>query len=717
MSSTELFYKEYPCSYNSLLDCENIIKTLQEVKDAKFCFECGFPALLPEEAEIKGYRGSYQVTKFLGVRGFGRLYSGIQLKDKQPVIIKEYLLPSRTFNQDETLQRKETFRRIGGIDLADGRVQNFRLIQTWEAISPEKGERCYLITKDVQPSQTLKQYLKRNGGMSPSQVREFLSEVLQTLEFMHTQKLRFPSNQIQRGLEHGNINLDSVLIKVENKERFVVYLCDVAIWENLFIPPSIPQPAAKTHMRDLESLGLVAFQLWVGQTQLDPKDHQVWPDNDNYLKQFLYRLLSLDTPYGSTEIARQELLRLRQPDESNNFQPYADSQEQKKRFPKKYWLLLAVLTFLLLGGAILYYFWQFSKLDEDQYLEWRGLIQNFSKVDNVSSGKFIYTGEQNGTWSHILEQAPDNTKKLNEILINPKPDAKATFIYKPDKSSDIARVSQPIKEVQVKVGEEMQKVPKDFAITTLFDDITPDMNQQQVAYDGLLVFVAFSRNDSSLHKALDGKISLKQLRDIYTGTVTDWREINENVPNLKIEPYVPIEPEAIQQFKKLVLKNNPQDIALFDKIAKTRTQNTGVTQTQISTANNNGQTTGIISFGIFSKTLTQCSGYPLAIVNNNQKIQPLLDRTTKQPLEPSDNFCDRPDFDTRRFQPNGTANYPLGYPLYVVYPKDNTRQSGGSTFANMLITRQGQCLLTKSGLVPLQPVPNDIRNYACKSVP
>ncbi|MDF5728321.1 MAG: serine/threonine protein kinase, partial [Rhizonema sp. PD38] len=187
MSSPELFYKEYSCSYNAHLDCEKIIETLQEVKSAKFCFECGFPTILLESAEIKGYKGSYRVTKFLGVRGFGRLYSAIQLKDKQPVIIKEYLLPNRTFNQDETFKRKESFKRVGEIDLADGRVQNFRLIQTWEAISPEKGESCYLITKDIQPSQTLRQYLRQNGAMTPEQVRELLSEVLQTLEFLHSQ--------------------------------------------------------------------------------------------------------------------------------------------------------------------------------------------------------------------------------------------------------------------------------------------------------------------------------------------------------------------------------------------------------------------------------------------------------------------------------------------------------------------------------------------------
>jgi ABC-type phosphate transport system substrate-binding protein len=709
MSSTKLFYKEYSCSHNAHLNCESIIETLQEVKDAKFCFECGFPAILPEEAEIKGYRGSYRVTKFLGVRGFGRLYSGIQLKDKQPVIIKEYLLPSRSFNQDETVKRKETFRRVGGIDLADGRVQNFRLIQTWEAIAPEKGERCYLITKNTQPSQTLTQYLKQNGAMTPSQVREFLSEVLQTLEFMHTQKLRFPSNQIQRGLEHGNINLDSVLIKVENQERFVAYLCDVAIWENLFIPPSVSQPVTKTktHTQDLESLGLVAFQLWVGQTQLDPKDHQAWPNDDNYLKQFLYRLLSYNSPYGSTEIARQELLKLQQPDESRNLQLSSDSQEQKKRFPK-YWLLLVVLAFLLLGGAIGYYLWQRSKQNEGQLLEWQRRVQNFSKVDNVEPGKFTYAGEKDSTWSFILTRPSDDTTILKDVFNKPKPEV--IFNYKDITSNDTTTVSQPIKSVLD--GE------TDFAITSL-EELIPDndLSKKRVAYDGLLVFVTFNVNDLSLQKALDGKISLQQLREIYTGKIKDWNQINSSLPNIPIEPYAPTELEAIQQFKKLVLNNDQQDIALFESIPK---ENTSVTQNRMSQADK-GKITGIISFGILSKTWDQCSGYPLAIVGSNKKpIQPLFRSVGRRPINSSDNLCDKANyFDPETFRVDKAANYPLyplSYPLYVVYPEDYTRQSSaGSTFAEMLKTRQGQCLLNKVGLVPLQPIPNDI--YACKSVP
>ncbi len=227
--------------------------------------ECGFPATLPQDAEIKGNSGTYQVNNYLGVRGNGRLYAGIQVKDQQPVVIKEYLLPSRCFNEKETLERKETFKRVGGVSLADSRTPNFRLVNTWEAIADEKGERCYLITKGTEASQTLRQYITQHGAMTALQVREVLNQALQTLEFLHSQKLRFPSNQIQQGLPHGNLSLDSILIQVENNQQYI-YFDDLAIWENVFIPPAISQPAPCKREQDLEALGLVAFYLWVGRT-------------------------------------------------------------------------------------------------------------------------------------------------------------------------------------------------------------------------------------------------------------------------------------------------------------------------------------------------------------------------------------------------------------------------------------------------------------------
>ncbi|MBD2343798.1 substrate-binding domain-containing protein [Anabaena subtropica] len=718
MAVIESFYREYPCSYNAPLNCDRPLQTAQQIQGAKFCLECGFPATLPQEAEIKGSRGSYQITQFLSVRGRGRLYSAIQLKDKQPVIIKEYLLPNRCFNQEETTQRQETFKRIGGVNLADGRIQNFRLVQTWEAIADEKGERCYLITKDTKASQTLKQYLTENGAMTPSQMREFLNQALQTLVFLHTQKLRFPSNQIQQGLTHGNINLDSILIKIEKNQQFYIYFCDLAIWENLFIPSAITFPDTKKPEQDLEALGLVGFYLWVGRTTnyssgqlLDPKESQICPNNDNYLKQFLYRLMGLDQPFENAESARQALLKLPQANDINNLQQSSAHQETENSFRSRIiWLI--ILALLLLAGGIWYYFWQRQPSDENKYLAWNSLIDTFSDVSNVPPGKFTYTGEINGTWSSILKERPSSERRLQDLLTKPKPEVEATFNYQEVQSKNLPDRSQPI--------EEVRNGQKYFAITSLADQITDDLDRKQVSYDGLLVFVAFNKKNFNLPQALDGNITLEQLRQIYTGKITNWRQINTNLPNLVIQPYVPNEPEAIHQFQRIVIGKNAQDIALFAEIIKKiPPESTETTQNRIRTAR--GQATGIIGFGVLSKTWNQCSGYPLAIVDsNNQTSQPLFRLRENRPIKPSDDLCDKANyFDVETFQIGKTSTYPLGYPLYVVYPKDDSRRAAGSTFADLLKTRQGQCLLNKVGIVPLQPMPDYIirNSYACKSLP
>ncbi|BAY06915.1 substrate-binding domain-containing protein [Calothrix sp. NIES-2098] len=708
MPSSEYFYQEYPCSYNAPLNCDRPFQTAQEIKGARFCLECGFPATLPQEAEIKGNLGIYQVHNYLGARGNGRLYAGIHLKDRQPVIIKEYLLPSRCFNEKETQDRKETFKRVGGVSLADSRTPNFRLVNTWEAIADEKGERCYLITQGTETAQTLRQYLTQYGSMKAPQVREVLNQALQTLEFLHSQKLRFPSNQVQQGLAHGNLSLDSILIQVENNQQYI-YFDDLAIWENVFIPPSISQPAPCKREYDLEALGLVAFYLWVGRTTdyshqpLDPRENEHWPTSDPDLKKFISRLLRLENPFATAESARESLLQLPQEYQASSLRQLPESEEKEKSIRTKL-IGLGILAFLILGGGIWYYLWQrHQPEDNSKYIPWFGLVRNFSEVNNVPSGKFTYTGERDGTWSFILKQQVDNNS-LEDYLINPKPEVKAEFNYEPVTSIDLDNLNQPL--------EELASGKKDFAITSLVDKITDKLEQKPAINDGLLVYVAFNKKDSNLANALRGQITLEQLRQIYTGKITNWQQINSQLPNLEVKPFAPTEPEAIQKFQEIVLKNDPQDKALFaanvEKLDTTKTQN------QIRREILEGRNTGIIGFGIIAKTWAQCTGYPLAIVDGNKPpSQPLFQRRERRPINTADDLCQH---DNYFFDVNAFQSYPLRYPIFVVYPKDKSRQAG-STFAEILTTRQGQCLLSKVGLIPLQPIPDEIRTYACKSVP
>jgi ABC-type phosphate transport system substrate-binding protein/serine/threonine protein kinase len=716
MPSSNSFYPEYPCSYNHPLNCDRPLQTSQELKGAKFCMECGFPATLSEKAEIKGNLGNYQINNYVGVRGYGRLYSGTQTKDKQPVEIKEYILPNRCFNQEETRYRQETFQRIGGIKLADSRIQNFRLVDTLEAIANEKSDRCYLISRKIEASQTLQEYLTHRGKMTAPQVRELLNQTLQTLEFLHSQKIRFPSGRIDTGIAHGNISLDSILIQISssannqhNNQQFYTYLCDLAIWERLFIPPKITQPAPPDKEQDLASLGLVAFYLLAGRTTdytsnqpLNPRDNQQWSTTDQHLKQFIERLLGINTPFPSAEAARQALMQLPKEDHINDPSRFGEDEQQKPWF-KKWTTWLIILFLLLLGGGIFAYFWSTitTKNECSKYLQWTKLKNNFQDVNNVPTGIFNYTGEKTSTWSSILKQKLNNID-LEAILNNPTLKSPATFPYTPVNSLNLASLVQ----TEAAVTTEKQY----FAITSLTNNLLGDLDQKPIAYDGLLVYVEFRKKNNNTAQLLNGQITLEQLRQIYTGKITNWQQINNQLPSLRIKPFAPTEPEALIKFQEIVLKNDPQDIALF-RANNTQTDTTK-TLNQIRQEILQEQNTGVIGFGIISKIKGQCSVYPLAIIDgNNQPIQPLFRKLKRRPLKTSDDLCDHDDyfFNVETFQ-----KYPLGYRTFVVYPKDNSLPPAGLTFAEMLTTRQGQDLLKQVGLVPLQPIPDDITKNACK---
>lgn len=230
-------YEDYPCLISNPLQCDRPQQTVGEVEKAKFCMDCGFPTTLALRRDLKGRVGTYRVQQWLGTRGWGRLYLGQRAVDSQPVLIKEYLLPRRSFTADEAHRRQETFLRVAGIRPIDERNQDFRLMPVLDTFAdrPSQEEkqliyRCYLISADLrnsdgQRSLTLREYLKQRGIMTLVQVRECLQQTLQTLYFLHHQQLRFPSGQICQGIAHGNLTLDSLILR-EVENRFYIYFCD-----------------------------------------------------------------------------------------------------------------------------------------------------------------------------------------------------------------------------------------------------------------------------------------------------------------------------------------------------------------------------------------------------------------------------------------------------------------------------------------------------------
>lgn len=702
-------YEKYRCSFNSPLNCQEAQQTVTENPQAKACRKCAFPALLPNLGEVQGKRGRYRIQRFLNSRGLGRLYAGIQLVEEQPVIIREYLLPKRYFNEKEAIQTQLNFESLAGVSLADGRLQNGRIADVIEAIADRNDrERCYLITKgNIDGYSTLRTYIARKGAMSPRQVRHLLNQVLQSLEYLHGHKFRLPNGQIQVSIAHGNLSLDSLLISPQEQlffhdPQFLVYLCDLNLWEHLFDPPPkatlIPTPA-----EDLKALGYVSFYLLAGSTDraghpLEPKHNRDWGKVDIAFKLFLFRLLELDVPFASAAEARRALLNLPFEEEVSDAGLDAAIAPVLENKQQRYWWrwLLLLLALGLLGGLLA---WWFSRR---QVAVANSSIPTccISDVPAVPTGKFAYSAEEKGIWNYILRQ-PNLIQKdrtLEAELVERRPQLQLT--YRPQPTGEDAIAQARLENV-------------DFAISSLTTGLSNDLKAKTFAYDGLTFYVAFSyeQRDRSLPKYLNGRISFKQLQQLYTGQITNWQQLGG--PDLPVRLYVPPSAEAVRIFEQRVLREK-EAIAQFRNLVQSQTnslvfpkdvpavvQLPAIPAMRTVLRDFENDRIGAIGFGTVSQVFGQCSVYPLAVGDrSNEFVQPLI-QDNGQPINPATDLCNKKGGYRPNYQVFQSDRYPLAYPLAVIFRRDNRRAAIGDRFAEILKTRESQQLLTKTGIVPL----------------
>ncbi|HLO85889.1 MAG TPA: substrate-binding domain-containing protein [Nostocaceae cyanobacterium] len=704
-------YRKYRCPSENIIGCEWAQATLEENAQAKYCSKCEFPVILPPKAEFRGYRGRYRIEEWLGHRGMGRIYLGSRVTDQQPIVVKEYLLPQAAFNPEETRDRKQAFERLAGLNLADGRIQDIRLNAPWDAIADPVEERCYLVTtgnQDAYP--TLSTYLEQKGAMTEREIRRFLDQVLQTLQFIHTQKFSLPSGQVLQGIPHGNLNLNSLLI-LEDNRGFFIHVSDLALWERVFDLPTT-KPTIPTPAQDLVDLGNLAFILLsnkiasANNLPLNPRQNEGWQPVSRELREFIERLLEIGTPFASAEEARQALLKLPPlPPTIDLVEITGEAEQDKAKLRRPPLLLLGIFGLLLLIALVWYILQQWQKqsnLSED------ATVCCLEDVAAVPPGNYFYASEKNGTWNYIQTQTNLILKNqtLEEKLRESQP--KLNLFYQPADSFGTAITRMKAGEIQ-------------FAITNLVNRPTAELQYQEVAYDGIVVFIAFSysKRDKSLPKALNGQITFEQIRDLYTGKITNWRQIDPNLPKLPVRLYMPPDQETAEIFEQRVLKdanaiatfkslqNNEQPNNLF---TQNSSQNSAIKINRLDTTKMLQQVLrdfevddiGSIGFSTVSKVFGQCSAYPLAVIDGEKPaVQPLI-QDNGNPVSPSTDLCD----DKGSYRPNievfKTGSYPLSYPIVVIYQGDNSRPPIGLKFADMLRTEEVQRLLEKAGLVPIQ---------------
>lgn len=756
-------YPKYDCLQKNPLICSHSQQYLDKFPAGKYCPKCAFPFPLKIQEKITGRKGLYQIENRLNYRNQGRLYQAIK-NDNYKVIIKEYLFPKKYFpNPADIKPRQETFIRLGNLQLTDGILRDFRLILPQEAISDLEQERCYLITDELGNLPNLKEYLKTNNLMTQKQIVRFLDQVLQSLEFLHQQKFLLANGVIKNGLIHGNISPESLLIKSENNNNFFIYLCDFYLWENLFDSASFSASTLEPK-DDLISLGYVCLYALIGKKISEPsqipslKNDPKWQKIDLNLRAFIGKLINSE--FTTAKEARKGLKNLSL-DKAKNIDNNKGVKPPLKPIKRNFWGLFALFSFLGLGGIIWYLFY----INSVKTIKYEPMVKYISNIINIAEGRYkiaipnskfndlVDTSiiEENyniGTPSYvflgegIVEQ---NTKFIDYIQtqINQN-NIPITFepIYIGNKEDAENKINTF--EADFAIISDLKKQPE-CENENLGNN---QFNTCSIAYDGIVVFVPFSTYKKSLHKALEGQITLAELRDIYLGKITKWNQLRENAPDIDIKILIPDEPMAIAIFEQEVLKNNSRDIKKFrerlseNKIEQKDTlikdENKCNTISLMKQAFNNSvgfvdennksksdsiqcqssEKYGAISFGILSKTFQnfpQCEIYPLALKTdeNSAPIQ-LIKTKDNSNLDNALANCDKEklfiDEDVFRRE----EKYPLSFTLAILYPvfdennNDlfNNHYHMGEKFAKMMKTEEAQCWLKESQLIPLQPLKN-----------
>lgn len=335
-------------------------------------------------------------------------------------------------------------------------------------------------------------------------------------------------------------------------------------------------------------------------------------------------------------------------------------------------LVLALLITLgIVGGG----FWWFTKRsgvdfggianNQTQPIE-QSKIESFASVQNVPPGLFSYGGST--TWAPIRRDVDLAIQtvwpQLRLRYTDPTsgaPGSGSGIKMLLNNQLAFSQSSRPIKDEEYK-----QAQARGFTLKEI-----------PVAIDGIAVAVNPNLNIPGL--------TVAQLKDIYTGKLTNWSSVGG--PNLPITPYSRRLEEGgtIEFFAENVLED--QKFGTNVQFIPT------TTQALREVANNPGG----IYYASAPEVVPQCTVKPLPLGRKSDELIPPY----QEPIVPLSQ-CPQ-----ERNQLNGAAfqsgQYPITRRLFVIVKQNGqSDQQAGVAYANLLLTAQGQELITKAGFVSIR---------------
>ncbi|WYL96656.2 MAG: phosphate ABC transporter substrate-binding protein [Gloeotrichia echinulata IR180] len=294
------------------------------------------------------------------------------------------------------------------------------------------------------------------------------------------------------------------------------------------------------------------------------------------------------------------------------------------------------------------------------------IIDIFVNVPNVPDGELKYGGST--TWAPMYPKLESGIEKV-------KPNFKLEYIQ-PNNEPPGSNTG-----IQMLLNGELDFSLSSRELTT--NEKNQGLKEIAVAIDGIAIAV-----NPKLNLTKEG-LTLKQLKDIYTGNIKNWNEVGG--PNLPIQPYSrrPSDSGTVEYFKEKVLnKESPEKNVDFVNVMFVSNTTKGVQKVN--------KNPGGIYFASAPEVLEQCGIKPLPIFNNDQLVPPY-----ESPLRKGE-YCQRsrnkPDLDAFR-----KGSYPLTRKLYVIVKQnDPNKLQAGEAYANLLLTGEGQKIIEDAGFVRIK---------------
>ena len=291
--------------------------------------------------------------------------------------------------------------------------------------------------------------------------------------------------------------------------------------------------------------------------------------------------------------------------------------------------------------------------------------QTFASVQQVPTGLFSYGGSS--TWAPIRKEADSQIKttlpKFQLRYTNPTTGAPGSGTGIKMLLNNQLAFSQSSRAVKDKEYQQAQQ--RGFKLQEI-----------PVAIDGIAIAVNPNLNIPGL--------TLAKLKDIYTGKITNWKEVGGE--NLPITPYSKIsEGGTVEFFVNNILEK--EDFA----------QNVQKISTTTEALRKVAQNPGGIYYASAPEVVGQCGIKPLAIGRTtNNLVLPY-----KKPyIPPSKCPQQRNTINVDAFR---SDEYPMTRRLFVVVKKNGQiDEQAGIAYANLLLTDEGQKLISQAGFVRIR---------------